>query len=334
MTEVLVIGSLWFASSAVVSTYANTAFLKEFDSPLAHTVVRFTCSALIGLLTAGLQPQRLQLLRTLGLMWSLRLPAMLLLVANLLNSVALRLSGITLCYVCKSGIPVFTVCLMSMQGQYFPAIVYASLMPTVLGVALASASDLDFSLAGLVAALGSALSQTLLNITSKRLLKELHVSGRQAQFLMASCCAVAALPLYLLNSERAPVEGKGTVLAHVASVPWSGAILVLAGVAYHVEYMLNFMFMPFVSPLAFSITDIARRLTIIVAGAIFFSKDLTALNVIGILLALGGVLWYSVLGTAPPQLPKTSPNISSPAERRLSASSRRDGTAEREEEEP
>lgn len=300
----MVIGCLWFSSSAIVSTYANTTFLREFASPLAHTVVRFLCSSMIGLLTAMLQRQGPPLLRTLRLMWALRLPAVLLLVANLLNSVALQLSGITLCYVCKSGIPVFTVCLMVLQGHRFPPIVYASLMPTVVGVALASASDLDFSLVGLVAALGSALAQTLLNITSKHLLKELQVSGRQAQFLMASFCGVAALPLYLWEPTHPEDLGKRAAFAHAASGLGAGAIMLLAGVAYHIEYTLNFMYMPFVSPLAFSITDIARRLTIIVAGAILFSKELTTLNVLGILLALGGVLWYSWLGTARPSPPK------------------------------
>lgn len=299
--EVLVIGFLWFASSAVVSTYANTKFLKEFDSPLAHTVVRFACSSFIGFLTAVLQPDGLAPLRTLSLMWALRLPAALLLVANLLNSVALQLSGITLCYVCKSGIPVFTVCLMVLQGQHFAPIVYASLLPTVLGVALASASDLDFSLGGLVAALGSALAQALLNIISKRQLKELRVSGREAQFLMASCCMVAALPVYALHPAQLSDADDREVFAHAAHVPRAGAILLLGGVAYHIEYMLNFMFIPFVSPLAFSITDIARRLTIIIAGAILFSKALTTLNVLGITLALGGVLWYTCLSTLRPQ---------------------------------
>mmetsp|Transcript_93844 Transcript_93844/g.265469 ORF Transcript_93844/g.265469 Transcript_93844/m.265469 type:complete len:327 (-) Transcript_93844:33-1013(-) len=303
MPEAFVIGVLWFASSAGLSTYANTTFLTEFDSPLAHTVVRFACSALIGLLTTVLQSETPPSSELVRLMWGVRLPAALLLLANFLNSVALRQAGITLCYVCKSGIPVFTMCFMVLQGQRFSPIMYISLLPTVLGVALASASDSDFSLCGLVAALGSALAQTMLNITSKRRLQELRVTGRLGQFLMVSCCLVTALPLYLLQ----PAEVLGTdgheIFSRAVHMPRAAAVLVLGGVAYHIEYMLNFMFMPFVSPLAFSITDIARRLTIIVAGAVFFHKALTVLNVLGILLALGGVLWYSYLSTVHGQMP-------------------------------
>ena len=42
-------------------------------------------------------------------------------------------------------------------------------------------------------------------------------------------------------------------------------------------------------------TDIARRLSIIVCGAWLFGKTLTRLNKIGTALALAGVLAYSLL---------------------------------------
>jgi hypothetical protein len=75
-------------------------------------------------------------------------------------------------------------------------------------------------------------------------------------------------------------------------------LILLAALAYHIEYSLNFIFVGFVSPVAFSVCDIARRLGIIVSGAFLFNKTLTSLNVLGILIALAGVLWYSVLESA------------------------------------
>jgi hypothetical protein len=44
-----------------------------------------------------------------------------------------------------------------------------------------------------------------------------------------------------------------------------------------------------------SVADIARRLAIIVAGAILFGKVLTPMNLLGIAVALSGVLSYSIL---------------------------------------
>ena len=60
----------------------------------------------------------------------------------------------------------------------------------------------------------------------------------------------------------------------------------------HSEYTLNFTFVRLVSPLAFAITDVARRLAIIVVGAAIFRKRLTPLNGAGVALALGGVLCF------------------------------------------
>ena len=53
--------------------------------------------------------------------------------------------------------------------------------------------------------------------------------------------------------------------------------------------------MGYVSSVAFSVSDITRRIAIISTGAIVFNKTLTSMNWIGISIALGGVLWYSYL---------------------------------------
>ncbi len=46
---VLAVGIPWFLSSAFLSTWTNTSFLRYFDSPFLHVFTRFFGSALIGL---------------------------------------------------------------------------------------------------------------------------------------------------------------------------------------------------------------------------------------------------------------------------------------------
>lgn len=94
----LIIGALWFLSSALFSTYANTAFLKEpgLGDPLVHAVVRFGTSALVGFLTMAVQGDWHSLRLAPRRMLALWLPGLCLLAANLLNSLALQLSGITI----------------------------------------------------------------------------------------------------------------------------------------------------------------------------------------------------------------------------------------------
>ena len=61
------------------------------------------------------------------------------------------------------------------------------------------------------------------------------------------------------------------------------------------EYVLNFIFVGYVSSVTFSVSDIARRVAIIMTGAVVFQKPLTTMNWVGIAVALGGVLWYTYI---------------------------------------
>ena len=298
-TGLLCLGVTWFLSSALLSTYANTAFLIAFGDPLAHTLVRFAGSAFIGLATnARATKDYLSVGDLQRLLRDFRAPAFCLLVANGMNSVALQASGITLCYVVKSTIPFFTVLLMSFGfSEHYEIQIYMSLVPIVGGAALASLSDSSFSMVGLGAALCSTAAQTLLNVSSKQAVRRSNITGQQAQMVMAIACALACFPLYILYGAWA---GTTAVFTSALGAALNGDVIplglaVLAAVAYHTEYLLNFVFVEKVAPLEFSVTDIARRVAIIGCGAAMFHKPLFPINMIGITIALAGVLWYSVL---------------------------------------
>eukprot|EP00913_Durusdinium_trenchii_P033051 g30942.t1 len=135
-----------------------------------------------------------------------------------------RLGCIGASEVVKSLIPFFTVLCCRLRGQHFEIPIYASLLPVCLGVSLASATDAESSALGLLCALGSSMSQTLLNIISKD-----------------------------RNSNTEAVRDGGVV------------------------------------------TDIVRRLGTICCGAVLFSKPMTLLNALGVVISLGGVITYTVV---------------------------------------
>ena len=303
LRRTLQIGALWFASSAILSTYANTAFLHEFGDPMSHAVVRFSTSAIIGLTSMAVQKPAM-LVRVPGLLKELWLPAACLLAANVLNSLALQLSGITICYVVKSSIPVLTAALCLIRGESFPPLTYAALAAVCSGVALASFSDSEYCAAGLAAAFGSAVAQTALNLTSKQALLRLGLSGGDGQCVLTCCCTLASLPMYAIgvgaaSGERSlssMVAGQSGVFARGSSVR-SLCLVVAVGIAYHAEYSLNFAFVRLVSPLTFSVADVARRLAVIISGALFFQKALSAFNGVGIALSLGGTLCFMFMSS-------------------------------------
>jgi hypothetical protein len=69
-----------------------------------------------------------------------------------------------------------------------------------------------------------------------------------------------------------------------------------AVLAYHIEYMLSFIFVQLVAPVTYSACDAVRRLAIIVTGQrMFGGQPFTAWNKFGISCALLGALAYSML---------------------------------------
>jgi drug/metabolite transporter (DMT)-like permease len=76
---------------------------------------------------------------------------------------------------------------------------------------------------------------------------------------------------------------------------WPIILLIICVIAYCIEYGMNFIVVSYVSPIVFSVIDIARRLAIILTGSIVFHKTLTAVNCLGIFIAMFGVSWYSII---------------------------------------
>lgn len=295
----VVTGFLWFIPASLLSTWANTTFLLTFKDPVLHTLVRFFGSAIIGtstlIGTCVVMPGEV-----LKVVNDVLVPAVLLWLANYANSIALQESGITLTYVIKSGIPVFTVLICSGMGQKFSKMIYISLIPICIGVALACMGDMSFSAIGVAAGLTSTIAQTCMNISIKAVRTKTGYSGMKAFMGMAIVCSALSVPMALVSGmmsvDTPPLEKlREASIAGMEGNYWPISLVVAASLAYHIEYALTFMYVGFVSSVAFSVSDIARRVAIIVMGSMVFNKQLTQMNWTGIVVALSGVLWYSYL---------------------------------------
>jgi len=142
------------------------------------------------------------------------------------------------------------------------------------------------------------MAQTLLNISSKERIQTLKLSGMEAFTVMATVCTLLSLPLLAVS--YAKDEGHGVVTALNASsspcLPGKAVqVIAMAALAYHVEYTLNFLFIALCHPLAFSVTDIVRRLGTICCGAVLFNKPMSFWNALGVVISLTGVVAYTLV---------------------------------------
>eukprot|EP00392_Amoebophrya_sp_AT5.2_P000605 g606.t1 len=226
-------------------------------------------------------------------------------VMNVSNSVALVHVGVTLTYTVKATIPVWT-CLYCylVRGDKFAKDVVLALVVSCVGVALASMGDLKFSWIGFFAALTSCLATTAFNLSSKILMSRLDESPVRAfatcllnASVLASVLYSADLEPYVgLKSFPVYAETYQSLQSNTSATPYYFLlILVMTFTSYLLEYGANFAYVDMVSPVAFAITDIVRRIFTIIVNAVMYSNPIGLLNATGILLSLLGALAYALL---------------------------------------
>lgn len=303
------VGSLWILSSAVLTTYSTTTFLKydgkvkpsdaksilpsSVTRPAALTLYRFGGSLFLGLLAhPNLQIMR-RIQETMKASRAFATPAAFLFVANYANSVSLDRIGISLTYTSKCGIPLITVLLTFLLdgSKALPSAgALLSLIPIALGIAAASWNSPNFEALGFTAAMVSCAAQSALNVSSKRAMTITGLTGPNAQRAMV---AVACLLMLLMSFVQHYFSTSSDAMVEKSSPPnW---LSIMAVCAYHIEYVLSFMFVKLVAPITYGACDSIRRLAVIFAGRrMFGGNPFSPINFVGMGLALLGALSYAI----------------------------------------
>lgn len=319
------VGVAWLLSSAIYTTYATNRFLeyksptlsprtehstKRFLSIPAHkfksvtrptllTLCRFGGSLLLGLVAHTDFRIMDRVKETIRAAPAFFLPALFLFTANFSNAISLHRIGISLTYTSKCAIPLITAILsLLIDGpKALPhGLALASLLPIACGIAAASWHSPTFEGVGFAAAMLSATAQSALNVSSKRAMMKAGIRGASSQRVMVAVgllIAAVVTAVEIFTSDRKIREFDDDREGEPIS------LYVMAVTAYHIEYVLSFMFVKLVSPVTFGACDAVRRLSIILSGrAMFGGKPLTPLNIGGIGLALLGALCYSIATSA------------------------------------
>jgi hypothetical protein len=308
------IGTAWMVSSAIFTTYSTTKFLKFESSPSRPgipreypisrstllTLYRFSGSLLLGLVAHANFDIVSRIRETWELCPTFFVPAIFLFVANYTNSVSLDRIGISLTYTSKCAIPLVTLILtIILDGvQALPSVkVVLTLIPIALGIATSSWNHPTFEPVGFLAAMVSCTAQSALNVSCKKVMSKVGISGPTAQRAMVAvglviACIYSTFQVFTRSFSISSI----TIGEHDDKKMDPPANASMAAVlAYHLEYVLSFTFVKLVHPITYSACDAVRRLSIIVCGHYMFGgPPFTVLNILGIALALSGALAYSI----------------------------------------
>lgn len=190
----------------------------------------------------------------------------------------------------KATMPLFTVILsrVIMRERQTKA-VYLSLVPIIVGVGIATLTELSFDMIGLISALLATMGFSLQNIFSKKVLKEtgvhhlrlLHILGRLALFMF--------LPIWIYFDLF-------SVLKHPAITTGDYRVIALLftdGVLNWLQNILAFSVLSLVTPLTYAVASASKRIFVIAISLFILGNPVTWMNIFGMLVAIMGVLCYN-----------------------------------------
>merc|ERR1719203_926807 len=214
--------------------------------------------------------------------------------------IALGAGAVSFAHIVKASEPVVTCGLnFALLGEVLPTPVYATLLPIIGGVAIASMKELSFSVLALASAMLSNVSSAARGVLSKKTMSGKKIGeNMDAQNLYAVLTAMSTL---ILIPTALAIEGTGFFSAFKTAVD-SGkftssaltAILALSGAAYYAYNEVAFLALGKVNPVTHAVGNTIKRVVIIVASVIAFKTPMSTGSIIGSTIAIGGTLLYSL----------------------------------------
>lgn len=183
----------------------------------------------------------------------------------------------------------------------FPLPVYLSLVPVVVGVVMASVSEVSFTWLGFLSAMSSNFAFTARNIFSKLSMNKPKGENMGAANLFGVLSVMSAIilaPIALIIDHPVKLIAawkKATVgAAAVVTAPKLIGTLLISGLFFYLYQEVAFKALDSVHPITHAVANTVKRVVIIITSVIVFNNPVTKANAIGSSIALFGVLLYSI----------------------------------------
>jgi len=214
--------------------------------------------------------------------------------------IALGAGAVSFAHIVKASEPVVTCGANALLlGEVLPMKVYATLLPIIGGVAIASMKELSFTVLALASAMLSNVSSSLRGVLSKKTMSGKKIGENlDAQNLYAVLTAMSTL---ILIPMMLAVEGTGFFPAFKAAVAGGSftnkslsTLLLLGGATYYLYNEVAFLALGKVNPVTHAVGNTIKRVVIIVASVVAFKTPMSTGSIIGSSIAILGTLLYSL----------------------------------------
>jgi len=183
------------------------------------------------------------------------------------------------------------------MGEVLAWPVYASLLPIIGGVALASASELSFNWLCFGAAMGSNLGSASRAVYSKKVMS----GGKIGKNMDASnvYAVLTIMATFMLIPISLAIEGPGGMLRGFQAAYASGGTtfllhMIASGLFYYMYNEVAFLALGKLDPVSHAVSNTMKRVVIIITAILVFGTPVTPLGVAGSGIAIVGTLLYSL----------------------------------------
>lgn len=302
--KILVYFALWYALNALYNVY-NKKVLRIVDIPwtLATSQLCIGCVWFLPLWITGLRvaPK----FATVDLKWLLPLGFYHGMI-HLSSVIAMGAGGVSFFQIIKAAEPLFTCAASALIfKEFFHPLVYVTILPVIFGVSYASLSTLDFSWLAFIGAMLSNIGSVLRAVYSKPKLKtppetceNLNPGNLFSLVTVLSIFICAPFAIFMEVGElfnvwdeavNNPPEG-GDDITH-ASLMTQAA---LSGLFFYTYNEVAYYALNAVHPVTHAVGNALKRVVVITAAVVFLGESMSIETVIGTVIAIGGVLLYSL----------------------------------------
>jgi solute carrier family 35 protein E1 len=217
---------------------------------------------------------------------------------HIATTYALSSGSVSFVHVVKSAEPLFAAMLSFLiTRKSMPFRSYASLIPIVVGVGLASFKEFSFSWFGFSAAMISNLLYPSRMVLSKKILSDKPGKQLSASNTFRMITAIAFLELlpitFLLEGSRIR-EYFTEISTNIVQRNYILRHLLFGGISFYLYNEIAFWVLDLVHPVTSAVGNSIKRVVLVIASIIIFRTPVNSIGMIGSVLAIIGSLLYAL----------------------------------------
>nr|CAG4637095.1 EOG090X07UV [Ceriodaphnia reticulata] len=293
-TRIFILCVFWYLISSSNNVIGKLV-LNEFPYPMTLTMVQLLSISLYSgpfLKIWNIRPG-LQSSFSKDYYWKLIIP---LAFGKFLSSVFSHISiwkvPVSFAHTVKASMPLFTVVLSRiLMGEKQTLPVYLSLIPIILGVAVATVTEISFDLIGMWSALVATCGFSLQNIFSKKVLHDTGVHHLRLLHMLGQLALLMFTPVWAIFDLWKIIQH--TNIEQDTNMFMIFSYLFLDGLLNWLQNVVAFSLLHLVSPLTYAVANASKRIAVISFSLFMLRNPVTGTNVFGMALAIFGVLYYN-----------------------------------------